>query len=197
MTKIHLYGGLAKKYGKTFLLDVETPLMAARGLIFTLGEKFKKEFKDTRFNVVIGALRKGNGIQSEKDITVKTNGKDIHFVPVIKGSGKYGMAIVGVVLIIAGAYFGQPWMVQLGVGMVAGGIAQALAAQPQTNNVSAAAKNESYMFNGPVNTVTQGGPVPLVFGRCLVGSTVISAGTTTEKLEESVVNNFEPFVSTK
>jgi predicted phage tail protein len=38
-----------------------------------------------------------------------------------------------------------------------------------------AATKNSFLFNGAVNTVEQGGPVPLVYGRAMVGSTVISS----------------------
>lgn len=34
----------------------------------------------------------------------------------------------------------------------------------------------SFLFNGPTNSSTQGFPVPVVIGRCRVGSVVVSAG---------------------
>jgi hypothetical protein len=33
----------------------------------------------------------------------------------------------------------------------------------------------SYLFNGPQNTAREGGPVPIGYGRLLVGSTIIQA----------------------
>ncbi|MNL81044.1 Bacteriophage lambda tail assembly protein I [compost metagenome] len=50
---------------------------------------------------------------------------------------------------------------------------------PQQKGLSAADGPEngaSYNFNGPVNTTAQGNPVPLLYGRMIVGSSVISAG---------------------
>lgn len=38
----------------------------------------------------------------------------------------------------------------------------------------------SYSFAGPVNTEAQGNPVPVVYGRMIVGSAVISAGIDAE-----------------
>ena len=35
-------------------------------------------------------------------------------------------------------------------------------------------KGQSYLFSGPQNTVNEGGPVPLGYGRALVGSQVIA-----------------------
>lgn len=34
----------------------------------------------------------------------------------------------------------------------------------------------SYVFNGPVNTTAQGGPVPVLYGELEIGSAVASAG---------------------
>ena len=35
-------------------------------------------------------------------------------------------------------------------------------------------KRESYLFNGPLNTYNPGGPVPLGYGRIMVGSLTIA-----------------------
>ena len=40
-------------------------------------------------------------------------------------------------------------------------------------------KAENYLFGGPVNTVKQGEPIPLVYGRAIVGSKTISASVFT------------------
>jgi predicted phage tail protein len=39
----------------------------------------------------------------------------------------------------------------------------------------------SYAFNGPVNTVAQGNPVPLAYGEVICGSCVISGGIYSEE----------------
>jgi predicted phage tail protein len=58
-----------------------------------------------------------------------------------------------------------------------GGVAQMLAPQPASNEPSERPENQpSYTFNGAVNTTAQGQPVPLGYGRLVVGSAVISAG---------------------
>ena len=37
------------------------------------------------------------------------------------------------------------------------------------------AKKESYLFGGPVNVIGEGGPIPVGYGRVLVGSQVVSS----------------------
>lgn len=44
------------------------------------------------------------------------------------------------------------------------------------NNGRGSSNQPSYVFNGAVNTESQGHPVPLCYGRMRVGSAVISAG---------------------
>ena len=51
---------------------------------------------------------------------------------------------------------------------------------PEGSNAESA---QNYLFSGPVNNVKQGGPVPLVYGRAIVGSTTISV--------VSLLNNFK------
>uniref|UniRef100_UPI003857ACFC hypothetical protein n=1 Tax=Lactococcus lactis subsp. cremoris TaxID=1359 RepID=UPI003857ACFC len=56
---------------------------------------------------------------------------EIRIVPVISGSKRGGIlqTIIGAVMIVVGAYFGQGWLVQAGVGLVAGGVVQMLSPQ--------------------------------------------------------------------
>ncbi|WP_316979956.1 tail assembly protein [Shumkonia mesophila] len=73
-----------------------------------------------------------------------------------------------------------------GASMILGGIAQALTPVPGVQDFGqfeSADQRASFLFNGPVNTTEQGGPVPLIIGRAIVGSRVISAGMTAERIE--------------
>jgi len=69
----------------------------------------------------------------------------------------------------------------LGASLVLGGIAQAISPSA-VNSTSTfergreAAKMESFTFSGIVNTAKQGLPVPIAYGRCFVGSAVLSSG---------------------
>lgn len=61
----------------------------------------------------------------------------------------------------------------LGTGLLLGGAAMMLA--PDVPDGNSSEKSENYLFGGPVNTVKQGEPIPLVYGRAIVGSKTISA----------------------
>jgi predicted phage tail protein len=71
------------------------------------------------------------------------------------------------------------------VAIALGGIATLIMGSPSMGpdgsaKAADAAKRKSFLFNGGINTVEQGGAVPLVYGFTRVGSTVISAGISTK-----------------
>lgn len=75
----------------------------------------------------------------------------------------------------------------LGASLVLGGIAQAISPAPvaSTNTFERgreAAKMESFTFSGIVNTAKQGLPVPICYGRCFIGSAVLSSGLDVDQL---------------
>jgi predicted phage tail protein len=103
---------------------------------------------------------------------------ELKIVPVIQGSKRAGLlqTIIGVVLIVAGSYFGQTWAVQLGVGLAAGGVIQMLSPQASGLKQSAAPENmPSYAFGSAKNTTASGNPVPICIGRRRWGGMIISA----------------------
>jgi predicted phage tail protein len=101
----------------------------------------------------------------------------IAFVPIIHGAKKgWGKVILGAVLVVVGFYTGQGWLVKVGASLMLGGVSQLLSPQRQGGAQQRPEDTPSYAFDGPVNTTQQGLPVPVAFGRCLVGSAVISAG---------------------
>lgn len=49
-----------------------------------------------------------------------------------------------------------------------------------TNHLEDSASRRT-LFSGPINTAAQGGAVPLIYGRCRVGSTVVSGGVSPDR----------------
>ena len=67
------------------------------------------------------------------------------------------------------------------VAVATGLIMQALFKPPKPQEQK---QTRSYLFSGPVNTVAQGIPIPLGYGRLRVGSAVISASLRFQQLYE-------------
>jgi predicted phage tail protein len=193
-TTIILSGPLGKKFGREYRLhlDTKTPAEATRALCWML-PGFKAYLAGAQARGVAFAVFRGKG-KSAENITVhqlhEPAGDVIRFAPVIVGSKNGGVlnVIVGVVLIVIGGLitgwsFGAATPVGtaiagVGLSMIAGGIVQMLSPQPKLNKGGAdsAANQASYVFSGAVNTTAQGNPVPVLYGRMIVGSAVISAG---------------------
>ena len=89
--------------------------------------------------------------------------------------------IVGVVLVLADTFFFHTgYLTTVGYGMIVGGVVQMLTPVPKGTKNKSVDNEPSYAFNGAVNTQAQGNPVPLLYGRMIVGSAVISAGINAE-----------------
>ena len=75
-------------------------------------------------------------------------------------------------------------MSYLGTGLLLGGAAMMLA--PDVPDGNSSEKSENYLFSGPQNTVKQGEPIPLVYGRAIVGSKTISASVFTNTSRQKI-----------
>ena len=67
----------------------------------------------------------------------------------------------------------------LGIALVLAGVAQALSPQPELSSLEngpEASKLQSFTISNVVNTSRQGLPVPIAYGRVVVGSAVLSSG---------------------
>lgn len=76
----------------------------------------------------------------------------------------------------------EAWLMIGGIALQ--GVSMLLSSSPNLSAPSTqaqeAATKQSFLFNGAINVTEQGGPVPLIYGKMRTGSTIISAGITTE-----------------
>ncbi|WP_266156483.1 tail assembly protein [Dyella silvatica] len=187
---IILYGPLRSKFGRRFqfLLDGNTAAEAFQALCSQVEgfRSFLAQAKDRGLGFAIFAGKKN---LKEDDLNKPSGSDDIRIAPVLLGSKSGGVfnIIMGAVLIVVGGFI-SGWsmgagsgiggvLMQTGIGMMAGGVVQMLSPQPKgLKNGDRPDNQPSYVFNGAVNTQAQGNPVPLLYGRLIVGSAVVSAG---------------------
>ncbi|WP_191983777.1 tail assembly protein [Dyella jiangningensis] len=191
-TEIKLVGTLGKRYGRSHQVHLDTKCTAeAMRWILANFPGARDYFATAHQKGLTFAVFRGRGQHKEnigRDQLNEPAGDCITIAPVLMGS-KSGLlqTVLGVALIVAGAAISaSSWglaapvggaVTSLGIGMVAGGIVQMLSPQAKLQKNADSADNQaSYVFNGPVNTTAQGNPVPVVYGRMIVGSAVISAG---------------------
>lgn len=198
LKEIRLYGSLGKKFGRVHKYAVKSVHEAIRALQANF-PNFEQEFvKDNaKYRIWTGTTR----LQSAEESILPVGYTEvIRISPVVSGAGGDDMGIFGIILGVAliafsggiGAALGGSLMtaaqvtafaVNLGVALILGGVAQMLAPTPNTPEVQERPENKpSQVFSGPVNTTAQGHPVPIGYGRLIVGSAVISAGLSTIEL---------------
>lgn len=189
MRIVKLYGELGKQFGTIHRLAIKTPAEAVRALSVNFPGFEKHLIESGKQNVAYQVKVDGREID-EAELKYPMS-REIHFTPVIQGAGSStAKLIIGAVLIVAGivitAYgggaVGGP-MINVGIGFMIGGVVQMLSPVPKAQEPAEdALHTPSYVFNGPVNTTAQGQPVPIGYGRLIVGGAVISAGIVIDDL---------------
>ena len=135
--------------------------------------------------------------------------KTIDIIPVLEGAFGGGgffsiiaivvgvaLAFTGIGLAVAGVGFGllASTLVVAGIGLAAVGFLSLLSSPPPFVAPEFSAPDvagpkggggKSFLFDGPTNTAGEGGPVPIGYGRLLVGSKTISASYSTTYVTNS------------
>ncbi len=178
LRNVRLYGQLGARFGRLHRLAVESPAEAMRALRVTV-KGFEKYLMESRENGMNFTVFVGTKNVRATELNFAAN-DDIRIAPVMVGAKRGGILqiILGIVLIVVGVYFDQPWLVNAGFSMLLGGVVQLLSPMPKDKKSKDKKDDEaSYAFNGPINTQAQGNPVPVAYGGPMwIGSAVISAG---------------------
>jgi predicted phage tail protein len=203
MKKVILEGVLGEKFGRDWLLDIRTPAESIRaieanrrGFCKFLGESHKD-------GIHYQILLDEEEIEPVRLLGPFSDRETFRIVPVIEGASRGALkTIVGFVLIVAGFALAAPsgggslsmseagftvigfevtaGMITLaGVALVLSGISASMLEIP---DASSGEQKPSYLFAGPVNTISQGGPVPIGYGRLMVGSILVSGGVTVDEV---------------
>ena len=202
LRKIKLYGELAKFIGeKTFEAEVNNAAQAIRFLVVNF-PKLEKHMADRYYRVIADEWE-----IDEKELHYPTGVSDIKIVPMVGGAGGnarnilLGAALIGASFMFPGAgIFGKAGaeltggvvtgtMAKIGTitsvigaSLVLNGIATMLAPVetiPEENQDP----RRSFNFSGIQNTSRAGVAVPVIYGRTMTGSVVISANITNEQVE--------------
>ncbi len=189
---IELHGILAKKFGRFFKLDVQSAKEASHALACQIPAykafMLQSERFGYRFAVFNGKKRTQATNIGEHELNYHTDSDYIHIVPRVVGSGGKAagwiQTIAGVAMIVVGIV-GTPFtggssmsLVAAGVGMLAGGVATLLAPTPDVSVANDEGNKPNNGFGGAITTTAQGNPVPILYGRRLIGGFIVSAGIT-------------------
>lgn len=191
---IRLYGKLGTKFGRVHRLAVNSTAEAVRALC-TIKPGFERELMTSRDRGIQYAVFLGKRNIGEEEMFHPVGADDIRIAPIVQGAGRGGIfqTILGAAMMVFAMWATKgfsglatmantvkgSWgiMALMGVSMMMGGVMQMLSPQQKGLGTQDKVENgSSYAFNGAVNTTAQGNPVPLGYGRMIVGSAVVSAG---------------------
>ena len=202
LRKIKLYGELAKFLGeKTLEAEVNNAAQAIRFLVVNF-PKLEKHMSDRYYRVIADQWE-----INEKELHYPTGSSDIKIVPMVGGAGGnarnilFGAALIGASFMFPGAgmfgttsFFGKTAVVGgtltkigtitsvIGASLILQGISGMLTPVetiPEENQDP----RRSFNFSGIQNTSRAGVAVPVIYGRTITGSVVISANITNEQVE--------------
>ena len=180
MKTIKLHGILAKKFGQFFKLDVQTAREATHA-IACQNKEFKRFMLESDKLGLKFAVFLGRKNITENDIDNVTDTDVIHIVPRIVGSGgdsfNWLQVIGGAVLIGVGVVMGfNPALIGAGAGLLMGGVAGLLMPTVDMSNQDPDGNKANKGFGSAVTTVSQGNPVPILYGEREIGGFYASGG---------------------
>ena len=178
---IIFYGHLRERFGEGFDLQVSSPVEAVRALCAVV-PGFIERFREGSYQILVG-----DEPQALEAVGAPCGHLDISFVPVVEG-GKSALmqVILGAALIVASFYIpgAYAWaakgLMAMGTSMALGGVARMLAGSPHAGGPDTEDARNGSFFSGPENTIQQGACIPVGYGEMLIGSVVVSAGTSAE-----------------
>lgn len=199
MMTILLYGVLGRQFGKIHRFAVRSPAEAIRAL--------SVNFPGFRQALIDGGayrvLRGGRAALGVDDLRAPQSAREsLRIVPVVQGARGLGQLILGAALYwaagpvasqlelaafsaeVSSTFVGYvaTGMKAIGVSLMLSGVSSMLFSPVKTKSTERPENQPSYAFDGAVNTSTQGNPVPVCYGRAVVGSQVISAGLSVDPL---------------
>lgn len=196
MMTILLYGVLGRQFGKIHRFAVRSPAEAIRALSVNF-PGFRRALID---GGAYRVLRGGRAALGVNDLRAPQSAREsLRIVPVVQGARGLGQLILGAALFMAIGPVGEfmafnmeagaamtsfvtGGMKAIGVSLMLSGVSTLLFSPVKTQSTERPENKPSYAFDGPVNTSTQGNPVPVCYGRAVVGSQVISAGLSVDPL---------------
>ncbi|WP_019298402.1 MULTISPECIES: tail assembly protein [unclassified Leisingera] len=205
--KVMLYGHLAEKFGGELPIKGNTPTRVIQIIEANFHGQFYNALKVGEYFVwserADGTER---GYGTAEDLTMSTSDEVLHIMPRIEGASSnkggitavLGLVLIGVAIVASnGAAAGlvgsldtalasgglASTAAHMGIGMALSGIGLMLSPMPELNiDNDPDDQQQSYILGGPINTMSEGGAIPVIYGAPIVGSTVISAGVSIELL---------------
>lgn len=207
---VNLHHDLGEEIGKTWELSVKSVAEAVRAIESMTHKFYKYLLLKDKENIKYQIIVNGNIVNTEtidkNDVDSVKNSelcleyeelKTIDIVPVIEGANSKTLGtVLGIILIIVGVILlftpfspGGYALIVAGLGLV---IASLLAKPPKFEDfreIDQGGKT-SYLYGGPANIIGEGGPVPVGYGRLIVGSQTVTASYVIREFDAGNTSSF-------
>jgi predicted phage tail protein len=199
MKTLVLHGALAAEFGSTFKMNVAGISQAIRLMDCNTRGRFSKALYGKYYEFRWGS----RVLQLEDEVAYPTGADELHIEPIVEGNIKglfglfAGIPVVGAAFAPLGVplFGGAAGAAGLGAlggfgaifkGILLLGVLYLVssALQPDAPDDKEADQRNSFLFDGAVNTTSQGGPVPLVYGYIRTGSVLVQGGIEIEDLSD-------------
>ena len=204
--KVYLEGEIGHKFGKEFTMNVSSfgEVMRCLDANFSGFKKYLIDSDEKGIGFICEVA--GAPLQDERELLLNYSEGDMIITAVPAGSGRgIGKVIAGIILMYIGfqllgtvdmtavmqkggfaklsaagkgAVIGGTLAMGAGINLAMTGIAEMLAPDPSTDND----QDESYLFQGTGQTLVEGDPVPVLYGKLRVPGRPISLQVRNERL---------------
>lgn len=178
MKKIIFHGVLGEKFGKEFVLDVESAAEAMYALSCQI-RGLEKFIRLNNFHVWADEIN-----LAEECVGMRYDSEVFRFALHVEGAGGGGgglLAVVAGLAIIAVGFWnpmnwgiGATLLMGAGAGIASVGLASMLMPKASTATIDEEGNRSSYSFGGAVTTTAQGNPYPISYGECMGGGFIMS-----------------------
>lgn len=199
---IYLQGKMGELFGDVWNLNAATVAECMHGIDCQREGKLKQYLLDCTEKGIKFTVQRGKELLDYDNLQMDLGEDDLIISPVPAGSGnKLLKVIVGFALMIGAAMILGPGGViaaaeltgfakfaAVGAAMAMGMIGSALLNSGVAEYMApkkAGEKGDAFLFDGPVNNVKEGIPVPLAYGQVLVGGATISFGFSDHEVSSS------------
>ena len=188
MQTVYLNGGLSK-FGARWETSCNT-IPEIFKLIDCQTEGFRNYLIQSVEAGIDYQIKRGKDFIDEKELFLSLNEEDIIITEVPAGSGKAGKIIAGIALIIVAFTIGDPTLaiegltitglgfnaatavLLVGTSLAMQGLSELMMPGPEVD-MGGGKENKAYLFSGPSNNLSQGQPVPLLYGDLIIGGAPI------------------------
>ena len=174
MTIINIHGILGREYGNSFSLSLPNPKDVLEAIDCNKQGFLQRLIELQREGLCYDMIINKKTITDGPDMDHMLNPATIDLVPAISGSGDpITLALKATFTFLTGGSTAA-WVVN---AVLMAAISYALTPKPENEalEITAGGSKGSLIFNNNANLASQGSPVPIGYGRLIIGSQVIQA----------------------